>query len=103
LINRSLNIKVIIGCSTEQENIFDFIKIIKQNHFVNQYFYKKQQMINIAIIEDEPGVRKEITYLIEQESDTHIVGWSADVKNVWKLIEQKEPADGYSTSRWNGF
>lgn len=48
-------------------------------------------MIKIAIIEDEPAVRKEITYLIEQETDTQIIGWSADVKNAVKLIEEKNP------------
>ena len=48
-------------------------------------------MIKIAIIEDEPAVRKEITYLIRQEPDIQIVGWSADVKNAVKLIEEKNP------------
>lgn len=52
---------------------------------------QKQQMIKIAIIEDEPAVRKEITYLIEQESDTKIIGWSADVENTVKLIEENSP------------
>ena len=54
-------------------------------------FLQKQQMINIAIIEDEPAVRKEIIYLIEQETDMQIVGWSADIKNAVKLIEEKAP------------
>lgn len=30
-------------------------------------------------------------YLIEQEADTQVVGWSADVKNAVKLIEEKNP------------
>lgn len=46
-------------------------------------------MIKIAIIEDEPTVRKEITYLIQQQPDTQIVGWSADVKNAVKLIAEE--------------
>lgn len=48
-------------------------------------------MITIAIIEDEPVVRKEITYLIEQERDTLLVGWSDNVKSAVKLIEEQQP------------
>lgn len=48
-------------------------------------------MITIAIVEDESAVRKEMIYLIEQEADTQVVGWSADVKNAVKLIEEKNP------------
>lgn len=48
-------------------------------------------MITIAIIEDEPVVRKEITYLIEQERDTLLVGWSDNVKSAVKLVEEQQP------------
>jgi two-component system LytT family response regulator len=43
-------------------------------------------MIKIALIEDEPSIKKEITCLIEQETDTEIVGWSSNVKPAVQLI-----------------
>jgi len=48
-------------------------------------------MISIAIIEDEPAVRKEISYLIQQETDTVLAGWSNSVDTAVKLIETKRP------------
>ncbi|PWG79226.1 LytR/AlgR family response regulator transcription factor [Pararcticibacter amylolyticus] len=48
-------------------------------------------MITIAIIEDEPAVRKEISYLIEQEADTILSGWADSVRAAQKLIEEKRP------------
>lgn len=38
-------------------------------------------MIKVAIIEDEPAVRKEISYLVQQETDVELVGWSDTVTN----------------------
>ncbi|MDR6969532.1 two-component system LytT family response regulator [Flavobacterium arsenatis] len=48
-------------------------------------------MITIAIIEDEPAIRKEISFLIEQEPDTHLLGWSDNVKDAVKLISNQQP------------
>ncbi len=48
-------------------------------------------MITVAIIEDEPAVRKEITYLVQQEDHTEIVGWSDNVKAALTLIKEKKP------------
>ncbi|MDR2235887.1 MAG: LytTR family DNA-binding domain-containing protein [Chryseobacterium sp.] len=48
-------------------------------------------MISIAIIEDEPAVRKEISYLIKQEPDTELIGWSDSVQTAVKLIQEKQP------------
>lgn len=48
-------------------------------------------MITIAIIEDEPAVRKEISYLVQQEADAGLVGWSDNVKTAIRLIEEKKP------------
>ncbi|WP_077436224.1 LytR/AlgR family response regulator transcription factor [Sphingobacterium sp. CZ-UAM] len=48
-------------------------------------------MITVAIIEDEPAVRKEISYLIQEETDTALIGWSDSVRTAAKLIEEKKP------------
>ncbi|UIR54915.1 LytTR family DNA-binding domain-containing protein [Sphingobacterium sp. SRCM116780] len=48
-------------------------------------------MITIAIIEDEPAVRKEISYLVQQEVGTELVGWSDNVQNALELINEKKP------------
>ncbi|MCH5686937.1 response regulator [Niabella sp. W65] len=48
-------------------------------------------MTSIAIIEDEPAVRKEISYLIQQEEGAEIVGWSDSVKTALILIKEKQP------------
>lgn len=48
-------------------------------------------MITVAIIEDEPIVRKEITYLVEAEKDVVLVGWADNVKAAAKLLEEKKP------------
>ena len=48
-------------------------------------------MISIAIIEDEPAVRKEISYLIQQEADTVLAGWGNSVDTGVKLIETERP------------
>ena len=48
-------------------------------------------MISIAIIEDEPAVRKEISFLIQQEADTELIGWSDSVQTAVQLIQEKQP------------
>lgn len=48
-------------------------------------------MITVAIIEDEPEIYKEISYLIQQEANTELIGWSDNVQAAAKLIEQKRP------------
>ncbi|MEH7888702.1 LytTR family DNA-binding domain-containing protein [Elizabethkingia meningoseptica] len=48
-------------------------------------------MISVAIIEDEPAIRKEINYLIQQEADTELIGWSDSVQTAVKLITEKQP------------
>lgn len=48
-------------------------------------------MITVAIVEDEPIIRKEISYLVQQEPDTEIIGWSDSVKSAVKLITEKNP------------
>ncbi|WP_078779838.1 LytR/AlgR family response regulator transcription factor [Elizabethkingia meningoseptica] len=48
-------------------------------------------MISVAIIEDEPAIRKEISYLIQQEADTELIGWSDGVQTAIKLITEKQP------------
>ncbi len=48
-------------------------------------------MITVAIIEDESAVREGISYLIEQETDTRLIGWSDNVTNAVKLIREKQP------------
>ena len=48
-------------------------------------------MIKIAIIEDEPAIRNEISFLVEQESDTHIVGWSDNVSDAVRLLDNQQP------------
>ncbi|WP_312187965.1 LytTR family DNA-binding domain-containing protein [Sphingobacterium sp.] len=48
-------------------------------------------MITVAIIEDEPAVRKEISYLVQQETDTELIGWGDSVGTAVKLIEEKHP------------
>ncbi|WP_062699577.1 LytR/AlgR family response regulator transcription factor [Chryseobacterium indologenes] len=48
-------------------------------------------MISIVIIEDEPAVRKEISFLIHQEADTELVGWSDSVQTAIQLIQEKQP------------
>ncbi|TJZ61503.1 response regulator transcription factor [Sphingobacterium olei] len=47
-------------------------------------------MIKIAIIEDEPAVRKEISYLVQQEEDVELIGWSDNVSSAIQLIEQNK-------------
>jgi len=48
-------------------------------------------MITVAIIEDEPAIRREISYLIQQEAHTDLVGWSDSVQGAIALIEEKQP------------
>ncbi|WP_407481947.1 LytR/AlgR family response regulator transcription factor [Elizabethkingia meningoseptica] len=48
-------------------------------------------MISVAIIEDEPAIRKEISYLVQQEADTELIGWSDSVQTAVKLITEKHP------------
>lgn len=48
-------------------------------------------MIKVAIIEDEPAVRKEITYLVGQEGDVELLGWSDNVNDAATLIEKQAP------------
>ncbi|KPE51039.1 response regulator [Chryseobacterium indologenes] len=47
--------------------------------------------MSIVIIEDEPAVRKEISFLIHQEADTELVGWSDSVQTAIQLIQEKQP------------
>lgn len=49
-----------------------------------------REKIKIAIIEDEPAIRNEISFLIEQESDTEIVGWSDNVDEAVLLLDRVE-------------
>lgn len=48
-------------------------------------------MIKVAIIEDEPAVRKEIIYLVQQEADIELLGWSDNVVDAAALIQQQKP------------
>ena len=48
-------------------------------------------MIKVVIIEDEPAVRNEITYLVQQESDLELIGWSDNVGDSKTLLEQNLP------------
>ncbi|WP_398455758.1 LytR/AlgR family response regulator transcription factor [Sphingobacterium thalpophilum] len=48
-------------------------------------------MITVAMIEDEPAIRKEIAYLLEQEKDIEVVGWADSVTTAIKLMEEKQP------------
>jgi len=48
-------------------------------------------MISLVIIEDEPAVREEISYLIQQEPGIKLVGWSDSVPGAIKLIEEQRP------------
>ncbi|MDM8177856.1 MULTISPECIES: LytR/AlgR family response regulator transcription factor [Olivibacter] len=48
-------------------------------------------MISVVIIEDEPAVRREISHLIQQETDTKLVGWSDNVPAAVKVIERERP------------
>lgn len=48
-------------------------------------------MIKIVIIEDEPAVRKEISFLIGQETDTELLGWADRVATAQKLLTATRP------------
>jgi len=48
-------------------------------------------MIRILIIEDEPAVRKEITYLVQQEQDFTLLGAATNVKDALTLIHATQP------------
>lgn len=48
-------------------------------------------MITLAIIEDEPAVRKEISYLVAEEKDIELVGHAGSVHDAQDLITAKEP------------
>ncbi|MCZ4244141.1 LytR/AlgR family response regulator transcription factor [Pedobacter punctiformis] len=48
-------------------------------------------MFTLAIIEDEMAIRKELTWLLESESDIKIVGHSDNVKDALSLIETQKP------------
>jgi len=48
-------------------------------------------MLTVAIIEDEVAIRKEIAWLLENEIDVKIVGYSDKVKDAIKLIEVHKP------------
>jgi len=48
-------------------------------------------MIKIAIIEDEPAIRNEMTWLVQQEKDTILLGWSDNVQDAIRLIENECP------------
>lgn len=48
-------------------------------------------MIKVVIIEDEPAIRNEITYLLQQEIDVQLMGWSDHVDAAKQLITALEP------------
>jgi len=48
-------------------------------------------MLTVAIIEDEVAIRKEIAWLLKNEIDVKIVGYSDKVKDAIKLIEVHKP------------
>ncbi|GHE35846.1 LytR/AlgR family response regulator transcription factor [Sphingobacterium griseoflavum] len=48
-------------------------------------------MIKVLIIEDEPAVREEITYLVQQEAGLELIGWSDNVGDASTLLEQNPP------------
>lgn len=48
-------------------------------------------MINVVIIEDEPAIRNEISYLLQQEEDVAITGWSDNIGDAITLLEQQPP------------
>lgn len=48
-------------------------------------------MITVVILEDEPEIRKEISYLMNLEPDVELVGWSDSVQAAAKLIAELEP------------
>lgn len=48
-------------------------------------------MVTIAIIEDEPAIREEICWMIQQEQEMNIVGWSDNIKEATALIEKERP------------
>ena len=49
------------------------------------------ETIKIAIIEDEPAIRNEISFLVEQEPDTEILGWSDNVNDAVQLLDNLQP------------
>ncbi|WP_437920568.1 LytR/AlgR family response regulator transcription factor [Sphingobacterium sp. LRF_L2] len=48
-------------------------------------------MISVVVIEDEPAIRKEIIYLLEQEPDLVLLGWSDSVRTAISLLEEHQP------------
>jgi len=48
-------------------------------------------MIRTLIIEDEPAIRKEIAYLVNQQTDFRLLGTAASVKDALKLIGDTQP------------
>ena len=48
-------------------------------------------MIRTLIIEDEPAIRKEIAYLVNQQTDFSLLGTAASVKEALKLIGETQP------------
>lgn len=48
-------------------------------------------MLTVAIIEDEPAIRKEITWMLEQQPDIHIAGSGAKVAEAVLLISETKP------------
>ncbi len=52
---------------------------------------KKTAMIRTLIIEDEPAVRKEIEFLVNQEHDLNLLGTASNVKDALVLIRATEP------------
>lgn len=48
-------------------------------------------IIKIAIIEDEPAVRKEISFLIGLEKDAELLGWADSVRTAQNLIAELQP------------
>lgn len=48
-------------------------------------------MIKVVIVEDEPAVRKEISFLIGLEKDAELLGWADSVRTAQKLIAETQP------------
>lgn len=48
-------------------------------------------MITLAIIEDEPAIRREISYLVAQEEDIEHIGSAGSIQASFELISEKKP------------
>jgi len=48
-------------------------------------------MITLAIIEDEPAVRREISFLVAQQEDMEVIGAAGSVETAYEIITEKKP------------